>query len=167
MILKFQINSAYYRECKKKDKKGVKMANSLVAFMAQNAVKVEVTNMAVSKRFLDGDGKPVMWELGPITSDEDEGLRRACTYKTQVTGKKDQFTMDFDNNRYIGVLAAKCVIYPDLNDVGLQDSYSVRSADSLLKTMLLPGEYAKLVEKVQEINGYDRSMDEVVEEAKN
>lgn len=143
------------------------MANSLAAFMAQNAVKAEVIEAAVSKRFLDVDGKPVKWKLGAITSEEDESLRKSCTYKTQVTGKKDQFTMDFDNNRYIGVLAAKCVVYPDLNDVGLQDSYSVKSGDSLLKTMLLPGEYAKLVEKVQEINGYDRSMDEVVEEAKN
>lgn len=143
------------------------MANSLVAFMAQNAVKAEVIDVAISKRFLDVDGKPVKWKLGAITSDEDESLRKSCTYKTQVTGKKDQFTTDFDNNRYVGVLAAKCVVYPDLNDAGLQDSYSVKSGDSLLKTMLLPGEYAKLVERVQEINGYDRSMDEVVEEAKN
>ena len=40
-------------------------------------------------------------------------------------------------------------------------------ADALLKTMLKPGEYQDLLKKVQEINGFDTGMDELVEEAKN
>jgi hypothetical protein len=33
--------------------------------------------------------------------------------------------------------------------------------------MLLPGEYAELKNKIMEVNGYDLSMDELVDEAKN
>ena len=40
-------------------------------------------------------------------------------------------------------------------------------ADKLLKTMLKPGEYQDLLKKIQEINGFDESMEDLVEEAKN
>ena len=33
--------------------------------------------------------------------------------------------------------------------------------------MLLPGEYAEYKAKVMEVNGYDMSMEELVDEAKN
>ena len=47
------------------------------------------------------------------------------------------------------------------------DSYGVKSADALLKKMLLPGEYTEYKAKVMEVNGYDMSMEELVDEAKN
>ena len=40
-------------------------------------------------------------------------------------------------------------------------------ADILLKTMLTAGEYAGYIEKIQQINGFDASMEELEEEAKN
>jgi hypothetical protein len=58
-------------------------------------------------------------------------------------------------------------VFPNLNDAELQDSYGVKSADELLKKMLLPGEYSEYKAKVMEVNGYDMSMEELVDEAKN
>jgi len=58
-------------------------------------------------------------------------------------------------------------VFPNLNDSELQDSYKVMSADKLLKVMLKPGEYQDYLKKVQEVNGYDVPLDELVEEAKN
>ena len=49
----------------------------------------------------------------------------------------------------------------------LQDSYGVMGAEELLKVMLLPGEYANYLGKVQEICGFDKNMNDLVEEAKN
>jgi hypothetical protein len=40
-------------------------------------------------------------------------------------------------------------------------------SDTLLKTMLTPGEYADYLTKVQEVNGFEVSFEETVEEAKN
>ena len=54
-----------------------------------------------------------------------------------------------------------------MNDAELQNSYGVMGADALLKKMLKPGEYAAYLEKVQEINGFNETFDEKVEEAKN
>ena len=58
-------------------------------------------------------------------------------------------------------------MFPNLKDKELQDSYGVMGDDKLLKTMLTAGEYANYLEKVQEVNGFDVPMDELVEEAKN
>ena len=53
------------------------------------------------------------------------------------------------------------------NDKELQDSYKVMGADALLKTMLTPGEYAEYLTKIQEVCGFDTTMQDEVDEAKN
>ena len=140
--------------------------SNLSCFLAQNVIKEETVKYVASKRFIDG-GKPVEWELGCITSEEDERLRKSCTKKVQVPGKKNMFTPETDYDKYLGLLAVKCIKYPELNNAELQNSYGVMGEDALLKTMLKPGEYQDLLKKVQEINGFDTGMDELVEEAKN
>ena len=140
--------------------------SNLSAFLAQNVQQGEVSKHIVSKRFLD-NGKPVEWQIQSTTSEEDEQLRKSCTKKVQVPGKKNQFTQDTDFDKYLGLLAVKCIIYPNLNDASLQDSYGVMGADTLLKKMLKPGEYQELMKKVQVINGFDIGLEEIVEEAKN
>lgn len=139
----------------------------LSCFLAQNAVKVENVKCTVSKRFLDEKGKPVKWEVCCITPEEDEALKKECTKRVPVVGKKGAFLPETDYNAYVGKLAAKCTVFPNLNDKELQDSYHVMGADTLLKKMLTPGEYNEYLAKVQEVNGFDISMDELAEEAKN
>ncbi len=139
----------------------------LSCFLAQNVVAVENVKCVVSKRFTGKDKKPVEWELKAISSSEDETLRKECTKRVPVTGKKGQFTQETDYNLYLGKLAAKCTVYPNLHDKSLQDSYHAMGADTLLKTMLTAGEYAGYLEKVQQINGFDSTMEDLEEEAKN
>lgn len=139
---------------------------SLSAFLAENALPIENIKYAASPRFVE-DGKPVEWEIKAITSTEDEGLRKACTKRVPVPGKKNMFQRETDYDLYLGKLAVACTVYPDLNDAALQDSYHVMGAETLLKTMLTPGEYADYLAKIQEVCGFDTSMEEEVEEAKN
>lgn len=141
--------------------------NNLSAFLKQNALENENVKFVASKRFVDESGEPVEWEICGITSEEDEDIRKACTRKVQVPGKKGQFTPETDYNAYLGKLAARCTVYPNLNNAELQNSYGCMGADSLLKTMLKPGEYAEYLAKIQEVNGFDVTMEELVDEAKN
>ena len=75
--------------------------------------------------------------------------------------------METDWDKYLGKLAALCTVYPNLNDVSLQNAYGAMGGDLLLKTMLKPGEYAAYLRKVQEFNGFSETMGELVDEAKN
>ena len=140
---------------------------TLDTFLAGNALKTENIEFVASKRFLCEDGNPAKWELRCISPEEDERIRRECTKRVPVPGKKGQYIPEMDANAYMGKLAAACTFFPNLNDKELQDSYHVMSADALLKAMLIPGEYANYLNKVQEVNGFDISMDELVDEAKN
>lgn len=143
------------------------MATSLSGFFAENAIKVENIKYVASKRFLDEKKKPLEWEIRSLTSQEDEDLRKECTKRIPINGRRGQFTLETDYNLYLGKLASKCTVYPNLNDAELQNSYKVMGADTLLKNMLTAGEYADYLAKIQEINGFDTSMEEMVDEAKN
>ncbi|MEL4861023.1 phage portal protein [Pseudoflavonifractor phocaeensis] len=138
----------------------------LSAFLAQNAVKIENVKFAASSRFVE-EGKPVEWEIRCISSTEDETLRKDSTKRVPVPGKRGAFTQETDYNLYLGRLAVACTVFPNLNDKELQDSYGVMGADVLLKTMLTPGEYANYLAKVQEVCGYDKTLQDEVDEVKN
>lgn len=140
---------------------------NLSAFLAENALAVENVEFAASKRFIGDDGKPMLWEIKAITGTEDEALRKSCAKRVPIPGKKNQYQKETDYDMYLGKLAVACTVFPDLNNKELQDSYKVMGADALLKTMLTPGEYADYVQKVQEVCGFDTSLQDEVDEAKN
>ena len=140
---------------------------TLSAFLAENALPVENIKFAASRRFLSPDKKPMEWEIKAISSTEDEALRKACTKRVPVPGKKNQFQRELDADAYLGKLAVACTVFPNLNDKELQDSYKVMGADALLKAMLTPGEYADYLTKIQEVCGFDETLQDEVDEVKN
>jgi hypothetical protein len=140
--------------------------SDFAVFMAGNANANETVKYPASKRF-SVKGKPVEWEIKAIDSDLDEALRKECTKRVPVPGKRGQYNQETDTDKYIGRMCVACTVYPNLNDAELQDAFGVKGADALLKKMLKPGEYTEYKAKVMEVNGYDMSMDELVDEAKN
>ncbi|HBF1793951.1 TPA: phage portal protein [Clostridioides difficile] len=143
----------------------------LNAFLSQNAIKVENRKYVASERFIGEDGKAIEWELKAIDSDRDRQLRKDSTIRVPVLNKKGkatgQYTSETDFNTYTLKLCVETVVFPDLHDTELQNSYGVMGAEELLTTMLTPGEYTDLSSEVGEVNGFDRTFEDKVEEAKN
>jgi hypothetical protein len=139
----------------------------LSCFLSQNAIAVENAKVVASKRFLDENQNPVEWEIQCITPEQDDQIKKGCTTRKLVSGKKGVFIPETDYDQYVGRLAVACTVFPNLNDKELQDSYQVMGAEALLKKMLIPGEYRDYLSKVQEVNGFDVSLEELVETAKN
>lgn len=142
------------------------MANTLSAFFAQNAKKADNRKFVASNRFVGDNGKPLEWELAAITAGENQKLRKGCMKSVPVNGKRGQYTQEFDTATYQAKLAVKCVVFPDLNDAALQESYGVMGAEQLISAMLMPGEFDELISTILEINGFT-DMGEMVDEAKN
>jgi len=142
------------------------MMSDFSVFMAGNAAKEETVKYVASKRFAV-KGKPVEWEIKAIDSDLDETLRKESTKRVPIPGKRGQYNQEVDTDKYIAKVCVACTVYPNLNDAELQDSYGVKTGDALLKKLLKPGEYTEYKAKVMEVNGYDMSMEELVDEAKN
>ena len=140
------------------------MAKSLSAFLSQNAKPVEHKEVVISDRFLDVDGEPIKWEIKSITAAENQRLRDQAQ-KITVGAKKQQI-VKFDNAVYQTNLATKCVVFPDLNNVELQNSYHAMNAAELIGAMLTPAEFDDLVNEILLLCGFEDD-NERVEEAKN
>lgn len=139
---------------------------NLQAFMAQNVEKVEVREEVISKRIKDENG-PIKWQFAPISGVEEDAIRKVCTKKVPHPSNKKMLIPETDHALFITKVTAATIKYPDLNNAELQDSYGVKSAEELLRRMLLPGEISDAKTIAQEVNGYDIEFEDLVEEAKN
>lgn len=135
---------------------------NLGAFL--NPIEKENKKVVVSERFVE-NGKPVAWEMKAISEEQEEIIRKSCTVKKK--GKNGIVEKELDENLFNAKMVVASVVYPDLQNVELQDHYHAVGAEDLLKKMLTSGEYWSLVLFVQEFNGYGKSLDDMVEEAKN
>lgn len=135
------------------------------AFMRSNKIKKENVKFAVTRSLCDEHGIPLEWELRPLTSKENDRIRVACT--KEIPNKNGTFRQKVDTTVLVTKLVCASVVFPDLNDKDLQDSYGVMCAEDLLYEMVDDaGEMNALIAKVQEISGYT-TIAEDVEEAKN
>ncbi len=134
------------------------------AFMKSNKIIRKNVKYPATKSLTDSNGNALEWELRPITTKINDEIRQECTHETMVNGKMVRKT---DTNEYMVALVCASVVYPDLNDVDLQNSYGVmRPSELLLEMVDDAGEFADLMIKVQEISGF-RKLSEDVEDAKN
>jgi hypothetical protein len=136
--------------------------------MKQNKVKKENEKYAPTTSLVDDKGNPLEWEFRHITSKENEQLRDACTTEVQVTGKPNQFRPKVNTAKYIASMIVASTVVPDLYDSELQDSYGVKTPEDLLYAMVDDaGEYQDFTLWMQKFQGFNKSLDEKVEEAKN
>ena len=112
-------------------------------------------------------GKKRKMRFKPIASTIGDEIRKKCRKVSFVKGQK---IIETDNDRYLAKLIIETTIYPDLKNSELQAAWQVMGDEELLKAMkskMSDGEYSEWSSVVSEVNGYDRSMQELVEEAKN
>lgn len=143
------------------------MTKTLTAFLAQNAKKIDNVNYVASNRFVNPEtNEGIPWEICCITAAENVAIRKSCMRTIQVSGKKGQYTQEFDANAYLAKVSVRCTVFPNLNDAELQKSYGVMGAEQLITTMLSPAEFEDYSTKVLQANGF-QSTDEMVDDAKN
>lgn len=138
---------------------------SLKAFMAQNVVSTVTEKVVISERFQGEDKKPVPFEIKAISEEDNEELKKAC--KKRIKQKYGQHTYETDTSLYLAKLVVECTVMPDFKNAELQKSWGVLGAESLVRKMLLPGEYSELLSAVQDICGFEKELQELVEDAKN
>ena len=137
-------------------------------FMKSNKVAKENTTFAATKSLTDEKGNPLKWVIKPLTTRENDKIRDDCMIDVPVKGKPNLFRPKLDTSKYIAKMLCACIVEPNLYDKELQDSYGVMTPEELLKEMVDdPGEYQDFVSFVQDFNGFNTTLEEKVEEAKN
>lgn len=139
--------------------------NNMQAFFAQNAEITTNIKEVISTRFKDSKGKPIPFEFRAISSEEDKNIKKSCMKKVKV--KKGVYQDELDIDSYTSKFLAASIVFPELKNAELQKSYGVMGEVDLLRAMLLPGEFTEASLIAQSINGYDKDMNDLVEEAKN
>lgn len=143
------------------------MTSKFSAFMAQNVARIENKKIVVSNRFKDPEtGKPMEWEIRALTNEENDDLQRRAMVNIPVVGQRGAFTRELDNVKYSAMLLAASVVYPDLNDAELQDSYGVKTPEALINKMLYMREATVLAQEIAKLSNFDDLADAVTE-AKN
>lgn len=128
------------------------------AFMKENVKTTETVELK-----LDRFDEPI--QLRPLTSGESDAINERCF--VNKPGRKGKQERVFDVVKYNRGINTASVIYPDLNDADLQESYGVRGAENLFSVMFLLGEATQILEKVTEISGLENSLEDDVESVKN
>ena len=142
--------------------------SDLSRILKANKIKRENTTFAATKYLVDAKGNPLTWTIKPLTTKENDAIRDECMIEVPVKGKPNMFRPKLDTSKYIGKMICACVVEPNLYDKDLQDSYGVMSPDDLLKEMIDdPGEYQEFATFVQNFNGFNTTLEDKVEEAKN
>lgn len=119
------------------------------------------------ERIIKMGGKEKKMKFKPISAVLGDELRKKCR---KVEFYKGQKIIETNQDKYVANLIIETTIHPDLKSAELQTAWGVKGAEELLTSMkakMNDGEYAEWSSIVSQINGYDKSMQELVEEAKN
>lgn len=142
--------------------------SDLSRFLKKNKKLKENVQYAVTKSLTDEKGQPLLWEIRPLTSKETNRLTDECTFQEQVPGKPNVFRYKINSTKLLQKMMVASVVFPNLNDKDLQDSYRVMTPEELITEMVDdPGEYNNFGKYLNELNGFNEGINEKVEEAKN
>ena len=142
-----------------------KATRTFDAFLKTNKIEKENELIPVSKSFVDEDGNPILWEVRQLTNEEMKHIKKTCV--KQIKDKRGSVAVETDTDKMMCLMAAMSTVYPDLKNAKLQGSYGVMGECDLLEAMLSAGELLAFQQKINEINGFDVSFDDKVDEAKN
>lgn len=137
-------------------------------FMKGNKVEKKNEFHAPTDTLMDEKGEALKWEFKHITSKENEALRESCTVEVQVKGKPNLFRPKLNTSQYLSKMIVAATVMPDLYDKELQDSYGVMTPEDLVFAMVDDaGEYQDFCVWMQKFQGFTKTLDDKVEEAKN
>lgn len=137
-------------------------------FMKANKKQRENVFVKATETLIDPDtNEPLEWELRALDTKEAQRLQDECTIEIPI-GRSGQYRTKLNTQKYVAKLVCASVVYPDLYDKELQDSYGVTTPEELIREMIDDiGEYNALVDFVQKYNHLDKTLKEKIEEAKN
>lgn len=128
-------------------------------------VMEETKEVVITKRAKGPDGKPVPFVLRRIDQETNDKLLRRAQKKVKNNG---QIIIETDNEKFGKLLVQACVVEPDFKNAEICAYYKTVDPLDVPGRMLSSGEYAKLMQEINNLNGFDDDTAEAVEEeAKN
>lgn len=134
---------------------------SLQDFLNANPVDGLTDDVVVSQRFKDKDGNILKFKIKAMSPAEHADLHKKCT--TMRKGGK----MDFDSRKFTTSSVIENTLEPDFKDAESIKKMGCSTPEQYLNKVLLVGEMYTLSTAINELSGFEASMEDLVEEAKN
>ena len=132
---------------------------SKISVFLHPAVATE-KEVVISDRFKDEDGNVVPFKIKAITQEENDLISKKATKSYKENGQRYEY---LDSVDYCRRLVVASTVDPDFRDKELCDGYGVLDPLQVPGKMLFSGEYAKLLQEIKALSGFD----DLEEEAKN
>ncbi|CAD5898096.1 hypothetical protein R6Z02_01395 [Carnobacterium maltaromaticum] len=135
--------------------------SKLMTFLMENpAASIETEELIISSRLKDEKGNLLKAKIKPMTSKEYNRYQKDST----KIGKKG--SVSFDSNEYQMNVIINHTVDPDFRDATTISQAGVVTPEQLVNKLLLPGEVNELAKGIQQISGFDDSIDELRDQAK-
>ena len=138
--------------------------SSLQEFLNCNPVDNLTEEVVISDRFKDKDGNLLKFKIRAMTNDEFEEIRKKATKMDLRKGKRN---IDFNAKVFNEQVVINFTIDPDFKNAESIKKVGCMAPEQYLNKVLLAGEISELAQQIQSLSGFDKDMDELVEEAKN
>ena len=136
--------------------------SKLQQFLNANPVSGMTKEAVVSDRFKDEEGNILKFTIRAISPSEFEEIR-----KKALIVKKGGKEIEFDTGKFNMDLIVNCTVDPNFKDAESIKALGCVSPDQYVNKVLLAGEVEELANQIREFSGFDKDLDELVDEAKN
>lgn len=139
--------------------------NKDLSFFFADVAEAKVTEVAIvaSERF-KANGEVIPWKFKVFDADEIAEIKKQSTKIIKSNGSK-QVTVDTTMLTQNAIIES--VVYPNLKDIQLQESYNATSPRMLLKAMLTGPELERLGDKILKAQGFMEDINTLIDDAKN
>jgi hypothetical protein len=135
--------------------------SALQEFLNAHPVDGLTEEVVISDRFRGPDGELLKFKIKVMTNRAFEDARKKSTI-VKKGGK-----VEFDLQRFNNAIVIEHTLVPDFKDAASIQRLGCATPEDYLNRVLLPGEITELADRIQRLSGFNRSLDDLVEEAKN
>jgi Phage XkdN-like protein. len=135
--------------------------STLQEFLNSNPIDNLTEEVVISERFKDRDGNVLKFKIRAMTSKEFDDIRK----RSMRLKKGRQFELDVE--RFNSAIVINQTVVPDFRNAASIEKLGCATPEEYLNKVLLAGEITELVNQIQRLSGFDRDMNELIDEAKN
>ncbi|WP_442601743.1 phage tail assembly chaperone [Paenibacillus sp. KN14-4R] len=135
--------------------------STLQDFLNANPVDNLTEEVLISDRFKGADGVLFKFRIKAMTSSAFENVRK----KSMVVRKGGKVELDLE--KFNSSIVIEHTLDPDFKDAKSLEKSGCVNPENYLSKVLLSGEIAELSERIQNLSGFNKKMEDLVEGAKN
>lgn len=144
------------------------VVNDLSFFMPGAAEEVEEVERFVSKRFKNQKGNVIPFRFKPVTTSRIDELEKFHTEPIYSGTRRKKVGEQVNQSRFMAAIAVETTVYPNFKAPELRKAYGEQDPIEIAKKMLhVGGEYSTWIQIASEINGFDDSLEDLEDAAKN